>query len=60
MTKESSPIVSLPVYFQGQGMEPIDVLIEEKNFVGIRVDINPYLNDPETFIMRCAQIKEIC
>ena len=47
MTKESSPIVALPVYFQGQGMEPIDVLIEEKNFVGIRVDINPYLKDPE-------------
>ena len=47
MTKESSPIVALPVYFQVQGMEPIDVLIEEKNFVGIRVDINPYLNDPE-------------
>ena len=51
---------NLSGFFQGLGMEPIDVLIEEKNFVGIRVDINPYLNDPETFIMRCAQIKEIC
>ena len=38
---------NLSGFFQGQGMEPIDVLIEEKNFVGIRVDINPYLNDPE-------------
>ena len=47
MTKESSPIVALPVYFQGQGMEPIDVLIEEKISAGIRDDINPYLKDPE-------------
>ena len=38
---------NLSGFFQGQGMEPIDVLIEEKNFVGIRVDINPYLKDPE-------------
>ena len=47
MTKESSPIVALPVYFQGQGMEPIDVLIEEKISAGIRDDINPYKKDPE-------------
>ena len=53
-------LYALPVYFQGQGMEPIDVLIEEKISAGIRADINPFLKDPETFIMRCAPIKEIC
>ena len=55
-----SGLYALPLYFQGQGMEPVDVLIEEKISAGIRADINPYLKDPETFIMRCAPIKEIC
>ena len=55
-----SGLYALPVYFQGQGMEPVEVLIEEKISAGIRADINPYLKDQETFIIRCAPIKEIC
>ena len=42
-----SGLYALPVYFQGQGMEPKEVLIEEKISAGIRDDINPYLKDPE-------------
>ena len=38
---------NLSGFFQGQGIEPIDVLIEEKISAGIRDDINPYLKDPE-------------
>ena len=38
---------NLSGFFQGQGIEPIDVLIEEKISAGIRDAINPYLKDPE-------------
>ena len=40
-------LCNLSGFFQGQGIEPIDVLIEEKISAGIRDDINPYLKDPE-------------
>ena len=38
---------NLSGFFQGQGMEPIDVLIEEKISAGIRDHRNPALKDPE-------------
>ena len=55
-------LYALPVYFQGQGMEPEDVLIEEKISAGIRAEVksNPYLKYPETFLKRCVPIQEAC
>ena len=52
---------TLAVYFHDQGLDPEDILTEVRiSCSRAEVKSNPYLKDPETFIMRCAPIKEKC
>ena len=52
---------TLAVYFHDHGLDPEDILTEVRIACSrAEVKSNPYLKDPETFIMRCAPIKEIC
>ena len=52
---------ALAVYFHDQVLDPEDILTDVRiSCSRAEVKSNPYLKDPETFIMRCAPIKEIC